>query len=76
MVSVECVGRVLERVVALTESELVVAELLPGSVLITTLSRSSGAMLDQDTVLAPWLNNHTTYVPATCRLPSSSPQSL
>ncbi|XP_066948980.1 ER membrane protein complex subunit 1 [Macrobrachium rosenbergii] len=50
---------VLMRAVSLTENEVILAELVPGSLAMTTLDRSSGAALDHATVAAPWLHDKT-----------------
>ncbi|XP_064079489.1 uncharacterized protein LOC135196578 [Macrobrachium nipponense] len=50
---------VLMRAVSLTENEVVLAELVPGSLAMTTLDRSSGAALDHATIAAPWLHDKT-----------------
>lgn len=50
---------VLQRAVSLTDSEVVLAELVAGSIVVTTLDRSSGAALDHGMVAAPWLNGDT-----------------
>ncbi|KAK7079448.1 hypothetical protein SK128_018435, partial [Halocaridina rubra] len=49
----------LMRAVSLTDNEVVIAELVPGSVIVTSLDRSSGASLDHATVAAPWLHDKT-----------------
>lgn len=43
----------------LSDSELVLVEVMVGSVALTTLDRSSGAMLDQETLAVPWLTPDT-----------------
>ncbi|XP_042220933.1 ER membrane protein complex subunit 1-like [Homarus americanus] len=53
------VAGVLLRAVSLTDNEVVLAELVAGSVIVTTLDRSSGAALDHGTVAAPWLDADT-----------------
>ncbi|XP_050691412.1 ER membrane protein complex subunit 1-like [Eriocheir sinensis] len=50
---------VLQRGVTLSDSELVLVEVMVGSVALTTLDRSSGAMLDQETLAVPWLTPDT-----------------
>ncbi|XP_069188557.1 ER membrane protein complex subunit 1 isoform X1 [Procambarus clarkii] len=50
---------VFQRAVSLTDSEVVLAELIAGSVMVTTFDRSSGAALDHETIVAPWLNENT-----------------
>lgn len=52
-------ARVLQRGVSLSDSELVLVEVMVGSVALTTLDRSSGAMLDQETLSVPWLTPET-----------------
>lgn len=50
---------VLQRAVSLTDNEVILAELVAGSLVVTTLDRSSGAALDHETIVAPWLNENT-----------------
>ncbi|XP_071519116.1 ER membrane protein complex subunit 1 [Panulirus ornatus] len=56
------VAGVLQRAVRLTDSEVVLAELVAGSIIVTTLDRSSGAALDHAMVAAPWLNGDTKCI--------------
>ncbi|XP_047502304.1 ER membrane protein complex subunit 1-like [Penaeus chinensis] len=49
----------MQRAVSLTDSEVILAEFVPSSLVVTTLDRSSGATLDHNTVAAPWLQEKT-----------------
>ncbi|KAK4322201.1 hypothetical protein Pmani_007000 [Petrolisthes manimaculis] len=50
----------LERVVVVGESELVLGEVVAGSVVVvTTLDRVSGSPLDHTNVVAPWISTDT-----------------
>lgn len=49
----------MQRAVSLTDSEVILAEFVPSSLVVTTLDRSSGATLDHNTVAAPWLHEKT-----------------
>ncbi|KAK3852368.1 hypothetical protein Pcinc_041045 [Petrolisthes cinctipes] len=49
----------LERAVVVGESELVLGEVVAGSVVVTTLDRVSGSPLDHTNVVAPWISTDT-----------------